>query len=355
MRIEQSLLKINNCLFFNLTGIQYTGGIYIKENSKLVLNNSFFSKNYGGKTSDIYFQNCHDIDLFNVSILVNHNSMVFFAESSFLRIEKLFVVGSSIFRPSILPNNAVFLKNLYRFDIKFCQFQYLDSVNSPIYFIFENSNKQRIFELNYSIDNCVFENLYSINDGGAIYLKPFFDFIINDTIFKDNIAKRMGGAIFYEESFENNTLFIYNTTFINNLADLEGGAIKLNNKKPVLINITYQNNFAYYGNNLASSPFKALLAEIIQLDVVKTFSVKFDHLAAYTKHYCSFNNSNNSVTNCYREQEHQMYKTSLKTIENIEYISNFKMIVKGSTIVNNQIIVLLLDEYNQIVPTQNAR
>ena len=49
-----------------------------------------------------------------------------------------------------------------------------------------------------------------------------------------------------------------NLTFMNNHADNMGGAIYYDSYRPSLTNITYANNSALYGQNIASYPIKII-------------------------------------------------------------------------------------------------
>ena len=130
-----------------------------------------------------------------------------------------------------------------------------------MYSCFIDNNK-----LNVTIESSYFRNNNGIN-GGAIYInseileKQNKIFSIKDTIFTDNEAKNMGGAI-YVSCNELNFKNIENTTFLYNSA-YAGGAIYINNTNIILSQEnknTFINNTAEsHGNNYASNPYKITL------------------------------------------------------------------------------------------------
>lgn len=51
---------------------------------------------------------------------------------------------------------------------------------------------------------------------------------------------------------------IFNNSFLNNKAFIEGGAIKWNDEMPILLNNYFSNNSAIYGENIASFPIRII-------------------------------------------------------------------------------------------------
>lgn len=95
--------------------------------------------------------------------------------------------------------------------------------------------------------------------GGGLSLINVAKVQITDTIFDKNYANNSGGAIYFScsKNFATNldkcSLNIEGTRFINNLAQVEGGAIKWDFFEPTMINNEYQGNSAgVYGDKIAS-------------------------------------------------------------------------------------------------------
>ena len=95
------------------------------------------------------------------------------------------------------------------------------------------------------IENTTFINNKASAEGGSIYIAGYGEYYtINNCSFIDNVASA-GGAIF---AYAN--LTVENTIFTNNKATNTGGAIYSTNKDLNLNNITIQNSSAKYGGAL---------------------------------------------------------------------------------------------------------
>ncbi|EWS71284.1 transmembrane protein, putative (macronuclear) [Tetrahymena thermophila SB210] len=126
---------------------------------------------------------------------------------------------------------------------------------------FANSiNAQQVFLDNLIIINSKFINNKANLNGGAIYLKQSSMFIY-ETIFEQNKASQYGGAIFLENTQNNiliNLINLSNCTFTQNQASF-GGALGSTTGQRVnrFSNNTYQKNKAsQYGDNIQTSPTK---------------------------------------------------------------------------------------------------
>jgi predicted outer membrane repeat protein len=105
----------------------------------------------------------------------------------------------------------------------------------------------------YTIENSSFSNNTSEDEGGALYLDEA-SISISDTSFFNNSAV-FGGGIFFSCQDSYCTFKISSCSFIKNEADLEGGAIKWEDKKPKIDqNTTFSDNTALYGGDFASIP-----------------------------------------------------------------------------------------------------
>lgn len=142
-------------------------------------------------------------------------------------------------------------------------------------------------------------------------------------------------------------LKLSNNTFLNNYAGNEGGCVKYtNNSIPIMENNTFQNNFAFYGNNLAGFISKALILKIINIDEwVVNYSG--DGSKIYVENFCSYPLNG---TNCLRN-EFTYIDASSPMMGNI---SNFNISLNKSQRFQGKIAVSLLDAHGQIVTAQNA-
>ena len=116
--------------------------------------------------------------------------------------------------------------------------------------LIESSNIQ-------SVINSNFMNIGGTNSfkGGALYILNS-NLTIDNTSFVNNTAVD-GGAIYYSCPGVNQwVLSIQNSTFMSNKGVKSGGAIKYDVFRPKLSNISFKNNSALYGTNIASYPIK---------------------------------------------------------------------------------------------------
>lgn len=155
------------------------------------------------------------------------------------------------------------------FDIKSnCQVNFIN-------IIFVNGNTTKMGGAIHSngeitFNNCTFSNNFANGNGGAVY--SLSDVTVTNTVFKDNYGFREGGAVYthksitvYDSEFRNNyvanfpngmggaissdSAYIENSRFINNTANIRGGAIISN-----IVNVTGSTfNFSQSGYGSAIS------------------------------------------------------------------------------------------------------
>ena len=138
-----------------------------------------------------------------------------------------------------------------------------------------------------------------------------------------------------------------NNSFQNNFAGNEGGCIKYTRIYPTFENNIFQNNLAYYGNNVAGFISYALILNIISFDYWENIYSR-DVTNVYIENFCTFPKN---VTVCPRNNF-----SYLDLVSKIGNISNFNITlpVNDSQIFPGKIMVLLLEVNGQIVTTQNA-
>ncbi|CAG9320353.1 unnamed protein product [Blepharisma stoltei] len=112
-----------------------------------------------------------------------------------------------------------------------------------------------------NIESSVFQNCRSLY-GGSIYSNNI-NININDCQFLNNSASDLGansqcaegeGGALYLTSTSQVSISIKNSGFFENAACLSGGAMKWYFSQPIISNLSFSNNSALYGNNLASFP-----------------------------------------------------------------------------------------------------
>lgn len=142
-----------------------------------------------------------------------------------------------------------------------------------------------------TIENSSFENLNSTNQGGAISLIPLGSNFINiKSSSFTNLSASQGGSIYSQGSnlsfigcsfsfcsangtnkelgaeggaifsLSSNYLTIKDSTFVSNTANTNGGAIHWYGKQPLLESLSYFNNQANYGDNIASYAYTMRLS-----------------------------------------------------------------------------------------------
>ena len=132
--------------------------------------------------------------------------------------------------------------------------------------IIEDSDENYLESFSISITDCIFENNFAFDNGGAIFLSNSLKVSIINADFKSNEATS-GGAIYYKDMSKNilkpksklsldlkSQLILQNNTFVNNLAKQFGGAISIKGKLPIFIEgNSFLGNLANkYGNDYAS-------------------------------------------------------------------------------------------------------
>ena len=79
------------------------------------------------------------------------------------------------------------------------------------------------------------------------------------------------------------------TAFINNKARKEGGAVKWTFLKPELINCSFKDNTAPYGNNIASFPVRFSVQFYDNGKKIKIKRIKYNFKRKKKQLFCNFN------------------------------------------------------------------
>ncbi|CAG9323996.1 unnamed protein product [Blepharisma stoltei] len=117
-----------------------------------------------------------------------------------------------------------------------------------------------------NIENSIFENCASLY-GGSIYSNNI-NIGIKNSIFRNNSATNLesnssctdgeGGALYLTSTVQI-SVSIKNSDFIDNSACLSGGAVQWYLSQPTISNLSFSNNSALYGDDLASFPLSLLV------------------------------------------------------------------------------------------------
>lgn len=210
--VFSSDLVINGTSFKDLKNYKWGICVFSKESNVSMNFDSFenFSSNcVYGEESNL---------LMNNTIFLNKLPQIY---SSFICDSCIQVqISNSIFNTSFLPDlgGAITIKFTLKVSLESSVFLNNSAINAGAIYIY-NSNT--------SISHCFFkENHAFFGDGGGIKLDNekgrIFDFLILSSIFTKNTAKHEGGAIVYTDVI------------------------------PRLINVSYEENSAFYGDDVAS-------------------------------------------------------------------------------------------------------
>ena len=139
------------------------------------------------------------------------------------------------------------------------------------------------------IRNCSFRNIsiYVSGEAGAIYLDSIKAIIINSRFF-DCFSAEFGGAF----SMYNSEVNFSNIIFQNCTSKI-GGAIFWSKIEPIFyFNVTFIDNFAYYGNNIATDIFqKRIFCFVNDNHVNKTFNTTKNPYPIVPEKLSKFDNS----------------------------------------------------------------
>ena len=237
-------LQVGNC---NLTNVEvyssssYSGPLFSFSSLTLQLQNVFIKDSVSliGQEGLIYIQNC-EIQIINTKIILTKNSQLSRWGGCFNlnSLNQLNITNSSFFNIYIFGNDGG-IANLIPFNnitIDNCSFFNISAYNQlgAIFYIQQNST---LNFLNSYVDiyNCL---------QGAIYSSIFNFIFINNSIFMNGYTQQEGGLIYLDL---NSSLVINNSIFMNLSTIIEGSVVYLNQ----FINFTLQNSV--FNNNYCGS------------------------------------------------------------------------------------------------------
>ncbi|MBQ2653641.1 MAG: hypothetical protein IJF83_08795 [Methanobrevibacter sp.] len=219
-------ITLNNVTFINNNATGY-GGAICANNAVINCNNSRFIDNICNGGSAIYAENRTEIKAYNTymtSKITNKYAHIVARKSN------------------IILDNLSFVNTI----AKYCPAVYADESNSTIV----NSRFENLTanisagaiaikgKGNTYIKNCEFINTSSTKNAGAINADVYGDVVsnvtISDTLFKDT-SSSFGGAYIQLGG----QLFLYNSTFTNNSAAFNGGAVYISYVTSEICNCTF--------------------------------------------------------------------------------------------------------------------
>ncbi|WP_455645647.1 C1 family peptidase [Methanosphaera sp.] len=211
----------------NITGCDVgNGGIIFESRSKINMKNCILKDNKGGDTSNL-------IVSFYCQMILNNTQ----------------------FENNIVENRGIYCVN-NEIEIYDSQFNNNSALRTPVLYLCES---------NATINNTTFINNSAYDLGGAIYANNSY-LIVTNSEFINNSA-RVGGAIVmhngtgnmydFTETFYNIT--IINTTFINNAAEYDGGAIYDVYSNLLIESSTFTNNSARKGGAIYADDSNILI------------------------------------------------------------------------------------------------
>ena len=297
---NNTLLNLENFTLQNgTTSTDLSSVLFINNSPNLtfIVKNVTFKNNNLTSSNALYIDNIKEIDFDFLEFIGNKATAYTISNGSALSISNVKKVNitNSIFKDNRSYNNgaALNLKNIN--DIRIEQISG-NTVNTPTYINFENnfsSNNGGAIYLDTSRLNATalyFQDNISGENGGGIYLSPSSEALINRTHFIGNKSKKGGGI--YNDS--NSKLKIISTLFHHNSAiDLAGAIYNKNNI--AITNATFVRNInssIVFAENSSNSVYNSIFYsdESKSLDYKKDLTPEISGSSNYT------NNIRNNIT-----------------------------------------------------------
>ncbi|TNV88024.1 hypothetical protein FGO68_gene15126 [Halteria grandinella] len=261
----EAKVTIKSSQFIGNTALKQGGAIFgdsllhlaIEESSQFIENQGTL---YGG--DGIFVQNAisASINIYDTQFTTKGK------ESNFLRMEDVLkleiknvkAVNTNPSPSPIYKVGGFFLRNIY--ELKLAQSEFTNLYGAYAQgggaIVIEYTDDYQISPA--VISDCVIQGTSSTTKGAGLALINPKQMQIERVILKNNRAKQQGGGMFFSCNIQLSELYpceltLLNTSFIDNYADLEGGAIKWNYFEPILQNVTFNNNTSgVYGDNIGS-------------------------------------------------------------------------------------------------------
>ncbi|KAL4487593.1 hypothetical protein ABPG72_017382 [Tetrahymena utriculariae] len=254
-------VQVDSCLFINNYAIQSGGAI--ASSSYLSVSNSNFTLNQASLNgNDVYIKCQDDFIVTNVRVNASFGISMYVWARSFQAFQLNITGNSSL----IQQNQLNQMKGLYLFQTPSSIIQ--DSYFSNLFSI-QGSALNIVNQLNQKVMKTqIISSVFTTNQaqqGGALKIDGLTNTYIIDTNFYNNIAYYFndtigtgnGGGLYYScpLTFSNCSLQIVRCSFINNQAEMDGGAIKFDQSEVQIdFQTQFANNYAIYGPDKASYP-----------------------------------------------------------------------------------------------------
>ena len=235
-----SSCTLNSCVFNQNTAGPSGGAIYALTQSNLTINSCTFTNNLASEASAIYFGGTNLVitsSNFYLATTKTTNAIIYLDSPTSFSFINSMISGLDVVGILAVDCGAFSISNSVFSNLR-------NSVTDM------NTNNKLTAVHTYS--GSTFSNNAGDSDGGALHLQDVST-LITKSIFLNNSAPN-GGGIESDCSIPNCVFNITNTTFQNNSASIQGGAINWTGRKPVETGNTFINNTAPYGGNTASIP-----------------------------------------------------------------------------------------------------
>jgi hypothetical protein len=242
--LSNSAGRFDECSFTNITS-DFAGIVYLENQSTL---------NFSAST----VQDVSTADSTS-GFIVAYDSTVLIDRSSFkggegggVRLRNTAgVMTQSVFRDlRALTGAGVYLFESSSTELKECEF-YNNTAEVTGGALHVEASSSKVSAI--SIESSVFRDNSAAVEGGAVYIKNT-GFVLSKSAFKHNRAASGGGIRLICSDGKNCSSSLSESEFASNSASLNGGSFYWQTHLPVLANLTFSNNSAVYGPDIASFP-----------------------------------------------------------------------------------------------------
>ncbi len=265
----EGVVNVNNALFENNSAL--TGGTIYAVKSEVNINDSLFKNNYGGTGGAIYAVNS-EVNI-NDSLFKNNdgetggaiftvNSILGLSNATFTNKNPLTWSFVYALNTTVLVENSTFANSTSKYATAlFSKFSRMIITGSKFENLYANvtagaigvKTLMKLANPDYAsliIQDCIFSNVTSQKDAGAVYADVNGGgegndlVLINNTLFEE-CSSEFAGAVMQLGG----RLTLLNSTFQNNMAYYCGGALYLSNVSSEFQGCKFLNNFVYFDDS----------------------------------------------------------------------------------------------------------
>jgi len=233
-----------NCVFEDNTALDFGGAVMYAWMSSYTMNNCTFTNNTGANGSNLFNNGggaVQNIEITNSSFSGGEGSfgggLTCYGEGA------NFNITNSSFSDAVVETSGGAL---------ICGFGSITTITDCDFNLNEANFGGAIYAQNDSTHVSIFSSTFNgneaLNQGGAIFFAGASDYTIDGSTFTNNATDEIGGAISVSENKDtvvskNTSFMLTNSIFDFNLADVQGGALNLNNADAIIYNTQFSNNF----------------------------------------------------------------------------------------------------------------